>query len=370
MPHKKLVVEYLDGQIQFKVPFIMYADFESVLEPISGPGDNPRISTTRDINVHIPSAWCIRSELAYGEVKDPLELYRGKDCARKFCDLVTGEAHCLYGSFPEKPMEPSTLAQWKDYKHVNSCHICLKPFREGKPKVRDHCHDSGIYRGVPHLLCNLQYKISSYIPVVFHNLLGYDADMLIKELAFSSPNGAKMGVIAKNKEDYITFLISVEVNKYINKDGEEHRKEIKLRFIDSFKFMSSSLDSLVNNLAHGNNTFFGFEDYNMSQYKLLIEKEYIPMYIWMIGINLKKPSSLLRKLSIVNSPWLGLTKKINNLGEYHDFYLHTVLLANVVVLLANVIEAFRSLCSDNYGLYPDHFCITPGLAWKTYFKEN
>ena len=128
-------------------------------------------------------------------------------------------------------------AQWKDYKHVNSCHICFKLFREGNQKVRDHCHYSEIYR-----------------QVVFHNLSGYDAHMFIKELANC---GSHMGVIAKNKEDYITFSISVEVNKYVDKDGEEMSKEIELRFIDSFKFMSSSLDSLVNNLARGNNEFFG-----------------------------------------------------------------------------------------------------------------
>ena len=80
MPHKRPIVEHSDGQFQFKVPFIMYADFESILEPISGPGNNPRILTTRDINIHIPSGWCVRSEFAYGEVKDPLKLYRGKDC--------------------------------------------------------------------------------------------------------------------------------------------------------------------------------------------------------------------------------------------------------------------------------------------------
>ena len=119
-------------------------------------------------------------------------LYRGKDCIRKFCNHVIGEARHLYGSFPEKPMEPLTPVQWKDYKHASSCHICLKPFREGKPKVRDHCHYSGIYRGSAHLLCNLQYKIPSYIPVVFHNLSGYCTHMFIKELASSSSNGAKM----------------------------------------------------------------------------------------------------------------------------------------------------------------------------------
>ena len=69
-----------------------------------------------------------------------------------------------------------------------------------------------------------------------------------------------MGIIAKNREDYIFFSIKAEVNKYINKKGIEKSKEIEFRSIDSFKLMSSSLDSLVNNLACGNNEFFGFED--------------------------------------------------------------------------------------------------------------
>ena len=80
MPHKRPIVEYSDGQFQFKVPFIMYADFESILELIQSPKNNPRISATRGINVHVPSGWCIQIEFAYGEVKDLLKLYRGKDC--------------------------------------------------------------------------------------------------------------------------------------------------------------------------------------------------------------------------------------------------------------------------------------------------
>ena len=100
MLHKRPIVDYSDGQFQFKVLFIMYADFESILEPIQGPGNNPRISTTRGINIHTPSGWCVQSEFAYGEVKDPMKLYRGKDCIRKFCNHLIGEAHCLYHSFP------------------------------------------------------------------------------------------------------------------------------------------------------------------------------------------------------------------------------------------------------------------------------
>ena len=55
---------------------------------------------------------------------------------------------------------------------------------------------------------------------------------------------------------------------------------------------------------------------------------------------------------------------INNLGEYHNLYLHMG-----VILLANVFEAFRKACLDNYGLDPAHFYMTPGLAWKACLKK-
>ena len=78
MPHKKPIVEYSDGQFQFKIPFIMYADFESILEPIQGPGNNPSMPSTRGVNVHTPSGWCVYSKFAYGKVTNPLKEYRGK----------------------------------------------------------------------------------------------------------------------------------------------------------------------------------------------------------------------------------------------------------------------------------------------------
>ena len=106
MPHKKPIVQYSDGQFQFKVSFMMYADFESILEPIQGPGNNRMISSTRGVNNHVPSGWCVRSEFAYGKIENPLKLYRGKDCVKKFCDHVIGEARRLYQAFPEKTHGP------------------------------------------------------------------------------------------------------------------------------------------------------------------------------------------------------------------------------------------------------------------------
>ena len=224
MPKQGSTIEFKDGQNQFKVPFIMYADFESILEPIGpqGPGSlsdpiespnpNPNQPYTNEVNQHTPSGWCVYSKLAYRDVDNLLRLYRGKDCIETFCNYIKGEAHRLYHMFPKLPMDPLTKKQWKKYKKATKCHICYKPFTLRDPKVRDHCHYTGLCRGPAHSLCNLRYKIPSYIPVVFHNLSGYDAHLFIRELGAHTSD---MEVIAKNKEDYISFSIKVPVEKYI-----------------------------------------------------------------------------------------------------------------------------------------------------------
>ena len=155
MPHKNPIAQYSDGQFQFKVPFITYADFESILELIQGPGNDPRIPSMRAIGNRVPSGWCIRSNFAYNrKVENPSKLYRGEDCVKKFCDHVIGEARRLYQSFPEVHMTPLTPKEMDRYKKLERCHICFKPFKEDNPNVRDHCHYTGRYRGLAHMKCN------------------------------------------------------------------------------------------------------------------------------------------------------------------------------------------------------------------------
>ena len=239
MPKQGSAIEFKDGQNQFRVPFIMYADFESILEPMDPvePGSSSQ-HYTNEVNQHTPSGWCVYSKFAYGDVDSPLRLYRGKDCIEIFCNYVKREARRLYHMFPELPLDPLTKKQWKRYKRSTKCHICYKPFTQTNLKVRDHCHYTGLYRGPAHSLCNLRYKIPSYIPVLYHNLSGYDAHLFIRKLG---DHTSDMEVIAKNKEDYINFSIKVSVDSYIDKNGEEKDKLIELKFIDRFKFMSSSL---------------------------------------------------------------------------------------------------------------------------------
>ena len=107
---------------------------------------------------------------------------------------------------------------------------------------------------------------------MFHNLSGYDSHLFIRGLGAHT---SEMGVIAKNK-DHISFSIKVPVEKYMNKEGNEKDKLIELRFIDSFKFMLSSLDSLTKNLVGSGKRLFGFEDYSELQYDLLTRKRVYP----------------------------------------------------------------------------------------------
>ena len=218
-------------------------------------------------------------------------------------------------------------------------------------------------------MCNLRYKIPGYIPVVFHNLAGYDAHLFIRELA---KHTSHMGVIAINVEDYISFSIKIEV------EVGNRTKEIELRFIDSFKFMSSSLDSLVNNLAKGDHRFWGFEEYSDKQRELLIRKGIYP-YEYMDSWDRFNETSLLSKGAFYSNLYMSVVGdkeyehsrnvwkefKIRNMGEYHDLYLKTD-----TILLANVFESFRSVCMENYGLDPAHFYTAPGLAGRACLKKT
>ncbi|EGI58055.1 hypothetical protein G5I_13868 [Acromyrmex echinatior] len=139
-------------------------------------------------------------------------------------------------------METLSKQQWERYRSATRCHICEKPFAPDDMRVRDHCHLTSRYHGPAHSNCNLNYKNSFYIPVVFHNLSGYDAHFIIKEIA--TAYGGHVDILPITKEKYISFT------KHINSIKDTNEKNfqkncIKLRFIDSFKFLNASLDKLA-----------------------------------------------------------------------------------------------------------------------------
>ena len=323
----------------------------------------------------------------------------------------------MYETFSRQPMTKLTDVLNREHEAAEKSHICLKEFNEPKnKKVRDHCHYISLYRRAAHNNCYLKYRVPDHIPIVFHNLSGYDAHLFIKELGRRF-NKNDIGVIPENNEKYISFNVKINVKlagiKY--KDGTEVCKNIQLRFIDSCKFMASSLDQLVSNLCgtsgiqcdkyKGNmelinvsgdyiaslgcercktkktkfleegvlkknfkhtNSFWGCDEkFHLNIRKGVYPYEYMngwekfeetsisPKDAFYSRLNMKGISD--QDYEYAQQVWNTMEK--NTLGCYHDNYLKTD-----VLLLADVFETFRDTCLKHYRLDPAHFYTVPGLA--------
>ena len=169
----------------------------------------------------------------------------------EFVEHIEKEVKRLYATFPQQPMIELTDVLKREHEAAEKCHLCLKGFSDPQnKKIRNHCHYMGLYREAPHNNFNLKYQIPDHIPIAFHNLSGYDAHFFIKELGKRFSKNY-IGIIAENKEKYISFNVKVNVKLagVSNKEGTEVCKNIQLRFIDSCRFMASSLDKLSSNLC-------------------------------------------------------------------------------------------------------------------------
>jgi hypothetical protein len=260
-------------------------------------------------------------------------------------------------------MERLNPLQQDTYETATFCHICNKSL-SGDQKVRDHCHLTGQYRGPAHSECNLKYKVPQFIPIYFHNLSGYDTHLFFRELGVDKHN---ISVIAKNKENYISFTKTLEL------DETFHNKSATLRFVDSFKFMASSLDSLAQGLKPDD---FQEIQKNFSDYQLLLQKgiypyEYIDSFEKFSETSLPSKSAFFNKLTNTNisdeqyehAHKIWGKYGIQNLGQYSDLYLKTD-----VLLLADIFENFRKECLQTYTLDPAHYFTAPGLSWDAMLK--
>ena len=125
---------------------------------------------------------------------------------------------------------------WCNYYKKSNCAICKDPLTG--ETVRDHDHLTGKFRGAAHSQCNLQYQLPKFVPVIFHNLSGYDSHLFIKQLGKTQGN---INCIPNNEEKYISFSKTIELD---DDDEDKKKNKIEIRYIDSFKFMASSIDSL------------------------------------------------------------------------------------------------------------------------------
>ena len=395
--------------------YIIYADIESLIRKRDGCANNPEKSSTTKIGEHIPCSYLISTIWGFDHIEDKHTLYCGKDCMKKLCTSLKEHEKSII-DFEQKKMSPLTKEELKSHHDAKVCYIrgerILKMSSKDKNyrKVRDHCHYTGKYRGAARSICNLKFNVPNEIPVVFHNGSNYDYHFIIKEL----PNEFD-GQFECLGEKYKTFSIPIEkeVTK-IDKDGNESVVTIsyKRKFIDSAKFMTTSLTNFVDNLAEGihkikytncdcfleyqsvkdnlikykclscnkdysnkldekfkkrfKNTFkFSNNDFN--NFFLLLRKCVYP-YEYMVDRGKFNETTLpekeefysnLNMEDITGEDYMHGKRvcKDFNLSEYHDLYL-----ISDTLLLADIFENFRKMCLKIYQLDPTKLLSDPGLA--------
>ena len=145
-------------------PFVAYAHFESVLEPINGDMDATQgvatgtTSSTAAYQEHVPCSFAYKIVSSVDpDFSRPLVMYRGEDAAEKFVRDLQREAEQLCMEYIKTPMIFSIVDSLA-YANAAECHICSEPLTDDR--VRDHCRLTGIYRGAPHSVCNLKYRLN------------------------------------------------------------------------------------------------------------------------------------------------------------------------------------------------------------------
>ena len=163
------ILKYSLGDKSMKISFSIYGDFESILEEISTCSNDPKKSSTTKISKHTPSGFSLFTYCSFDKTKNKLDYYRGKDCMRVFCkNLKEHVERIMY--WKKKRNDTLTDEENRFYENQKLCHVCRKLITKDDKNVKDHCHFTGKYRGAAHNECNMNYKITKHIPIVFHNL--------------------------------------------------------------------------------------------------------------------------------------------------------------------------------------------------------
>ncbi|XP_018404590.1 PREDICTED: uncharacterized protein LOC108781172 [Cyphomyrmex costatus] len=230
-------LEFGNYYMKERAPFVVYADLECVLRKTEDAAGSSSYAYQR----HEMCSIAYYVHCSYDGALFEYRCWRGNDCVSWFARQLETLAHRVKNAITtNRPMD-FTRDDWRRFDSATHCHICERPFAPGDERARDHCHLTGRYRGPAHKGCNVNYKNSMYIPVVFHNLSGYDAHFVIREIATQFQG--QVDLLPLTKEKYISFTKHVT-----DTSDKDSRKCVKLRFIDSYKFLSASLDKLASYL--------------------------------------------------------------------------------------------------------------------------
>ena len=370
MPEKGQKLFFKNYNNKFKAPFVLVVDFEAIL---------PSNKTEKNMqNIHLPCSFGVNMITDFEEHRQAPTFYLGNnenDTMDKFYNVMESYTQYIFKVLKkEVKMKTLTPEEQHSFNTATHCHICDTAYTPGQKRVRDHCHITGNFRGSAHEDCNINFNYKNYkVPVVIHNLKNYDAHFIIKYYKHKTyqkynkktkqmeEKEIPITVIANNEEKYMSFTIG------------------RLKFIDSFQFLSSSLDALVDNLKKdGLNDFKYTKRYMGEKWEMACEKGIYP-YEYMDNFNRFNETQLPPREAFYSKLKLsGISEKeyekaqivwqqleMKTMKDYHDFYLKCD-----IFLLSDVFDTFRNAMLKTHKLDPAHYITLPSFSWDASLKYS
>ena len=372
------ILKFNNFHKQLPVPFVIYADFEAITKKVQGCEQSEEMKKDKDTRSYT-EAYQTHEDCGYGykevgcydgKYSKQTRIYRGENAVYKFMEKMLEEVEYCKAVI-KKPLVMTEVDE-QHFKTMDGCHICSEKYTDKDVRVRDHCHITGKFRGSAHQECNLTLRIKPEnlkILIIFHNVRGYHSHFIMQQIGeiankhrYTNKKGEKqdlnINAIPNNMEKYMAFMLG------------NH-----LTFIDSFQFMSSSLDKLVSNLPK-DDPIYTSKAFKGKRLDLMSQKGVYP-YDHMDSFEKFNEKELPTKdqfHSILNDQHitddeynhakeLWNTFMIRAFGDYHDLYL-----VSDVLLLSDVFENFRKTCMQFYKLDPCHYFTSPGLSWDAMLK--
>ena len=213
-------LKFEDYHMKVPIPIRVFADFECINQPT----DDPKV-----LFKQIPIAVGFYIISPFG---NNYSSYFGESCVTWFVNEMLTLENIASNYFETNLPLEITPEEHQSFQQSKVCWLCERKL-DGEDNVRDHDHLTGNYRGAAHNKCNLncKKKSSSFVPIFFHNFSGNDCHLIFEELLTSAYNlKLPINIIPKSMENYVSVQVGC------------------LRFLDSYRFLSSSLQKLITSL--------------------------------------------------------------------------------------------------------------------------
>jgi len=340
MPKQKFC-DFTDLSKTVSPPYIVYADFESVLIP-----------TTIHEHMHMPASAGLlllgpNDSMSYQE-------FIGPQCIFNFLLALESITKTKVTTWYERstvPMIPLTNQQKQDFDNATECYLC---HNESEKYVRDHCHISGQFLGAACNKCNISRQIRWTLPVFFHNLKGYDMHHILKH-AINNFSKYSLSIIPQTKEKFSTLSINMKTDR---------GKAISIKFLDSLQFLPASLKTLASNLQEHPITKTQFPS------DIINGKGVFPYTYAKTFEQLENTKQLPPKWNDITDAEYNEAKGVwtrygcTNLLEYMLIYMKLD-----IYLLADVFQQFRKQVQEEDGLEAANFISLPALSWTTAIRS-